>query len=131
MIFFTGVHLAGPRLTAASFRDGLFRYPADRPQAPTLLHTSWGDHGVWPATDYAWGDDFTVIWWDPTVSGPDEVGNAGKGLYRYALGGARYLPGHWPQDVGLYNVGQSITVVRTLTGDEKPPSYPPPASATH
>ena len=131
LIFFTGVHLAGPRLTAASFRDGLFRYPADRPIVPTLLHTSWGNHGIWPSTDYTWGDDFTVIWWDPNVSGPDEVGNAGKGLYRYALGGARYLPGQWPKDVGLYNTAQSFTVLRTLSGDEKPPTYPSPASTTH
>jgi len=131
LIFFTGLHLAGPRLTAATFRDGLFRYPADRPPVPTLLHTSWGTHAIWPATDFTWGDDFTAIWWDPNVSGPDEVGNDGKGLYRYALAGARYLPGHWPKDVGLYDDGQSVTVLHSLTGDEKPPSYPSPASATH
>jgi hypothetical protein len=130
-IFFTGVHLAGPDLTAETFRDGLFRYPSDRPGAPNLLHTSWGNHGIWPGTDYTWDDDFTVIWWDPNASGLDEVGSPGKGLYRYALGGARYLPGRWPTDVGLYDVGSSITVLHTLTGDGKPPSYPSPASAPH
>jgi hypothetical protein len=130
LIFFTGVHLAGPHLTAASFRDGLFRYPATRPLVPTLLHTSWGRHGIWPGTDYTWGDDLTVIWWDPNVSGPDEVGNQGRGLYRYALAGRRYLPGQWPADVGLFDVGHSTTVLHALSGDERPPSYPSPASGT-
>ena len=29
LIFFTGVHLAGPRLTAKTFQSGLDRFPAD------------------------------------------------------------------------------------------------------
>jgi hypothetical protein len=128
LIFFTGLHLAGPHLTAATFRDGLFRYPADRPMVPTIIHTSWGRHGIWPSTDYTWGDDLTVIWWDPNATGSNEVGDQGRGLYRYALSGRRYLPGHWPADVGLYDTAHSTTVLHTLTADERPPSYPSPAS---
>src|SRR6266540_1919614 len=129
IIFFTGVHLAGPSLTPETFRDGLFRYPADRPTRPTSVHVSWGRHHIWPGTDYTAGDDAAVIWWDPDVSGPDEVGNDGKGLYRYALGGRRYLPDQWPNgDVGLYDVGRSVTVLDHLPPDARPPAYPSPAA---
>jgi hypothetical protein len=130
LIFFTGVHLAGPHLSAQTFRAGLFSYPAGNPTAPTVIHMSWGRHGIWPSTDYTWGDDATVIWWDPNASGPDEVDSAGRGLYRYALDGRRYLPGHWPSQVGLYDVAHSVTVLDTLPASGRPPSYPSPASRT-
>ena len=48
LVFFTGVHLAGPNLTAKTFAAGLARYPADAPTVPTRLHLSWGRHGIWP-----------------------------------------------------------------------------------
>ena len=71
-----------------------------------------------------------MIWWDPNASGPDEVDSPGRGLYRYALGGRRYLPGHWPSQVGLYDVAHSVTVLSTLPASARPPSYPSPASRT-
>jgi Periplasmic binding protein len=129
LIFFTGVHLAGPRLTAKTFRDGLYRFPSDATTTPTRLHFSWGHHGLWSAVDLTGGDDATVIWWDPNASGPDEVGREGKGLYRYADGGRRYLPGHWPKTaVGLFDDATSTTVLTSLPAADQPPSYPSPAS---
>ena len=94
LIFFTGVHLAGPHLTAQTFRAGLFSYPSSAPTSPTVLHTSWGRHGIWPGTDYTWGDDL-----DRDLVGPQQrpaptrSATQGKGMYRYALDGRRYLPG--------------------------------------
>ena len=129
LIFFTGVHLAGPHLTAQTFRAGLFSYPSSPTTSPTVLHTSWGRHGIWPSTDYTWGDDLTVIWWDPNATGPDEVGNEGRGMYRYALDGRRYLPGHWPAQVGLFDDASSVTIFNTLPPGSRPPNYPSPTSA--
>jgi hypothetical protein len=130
IIFFTGLHLAGPNLTPETFRDGMFRYPADRPPTQTSIHVSWGKHRIWPGTDYTAGDDAAVIWWDPDASGPDEVGNDGKGVYRFALGGQRYLPNQWPDngEVGLYDVARSVTVLDELPPDAQPPDYPSPAA---
>ena len=42
LIFFTGLHLAGPELTAETFRNGLFGYPSIAETKPTWLHLSWG-----------------------------------------------------------------------------------------
>jgi hypothetical protein len=94
------------------------------------MHMSWGHHDVWKATDLTAGDDATVIWWDADATGPDEVGNAGTGLYRYADGGARYLPASWPTTkVGLYDDATSTTVLGTIPPSAAPPSYPSPATS--
>jgi hypothetical protein len=128
LLFFTGVHLAGPDLTAANFQAGLFRYPPAATTVPTRMHMSWGRHKVWKGVDLTAGDDATVIWWDPNATGPDEVGNTGTGLYRYADGGARYLPAGWPTTkVGLYDDATSTTVLTTIPPTAAPPSYPSPA----
>jgi len=51
-------------------------------------------------------------------------------MYRYALDGRRYLPGHWPADVGLFDTARSVTLYTSLPPGSRPPSYPSPAS-TH
>ncbi|HXY94848.1 MAG TPA: hypothetical protein VEP49_20465 [Acidimicrobiia bacterium] len=128
LVFFTGVHLAGPHLTAQTFRAGLDRFPSVPDTTPTRLHLSWGRHKVWNFLDVTGGDDATVIWWDPHATGPDEVGRVGKGLYRYADEGRRYLPGAWPsKPVGLYDDATSVTVLTKLPPEDQPPSYPSPA----
>jgi hypothetical protein len=129
LIFFTGVHLAGPHLTPETFRDGLFRFPFERPTSPAFLHISWGRHGIWPRPDYTAGDDAVVIYWDPKATGVDEVGNDGAGMWRYALGGKRYMPNQWPKkgNVGLYDDKSSVTIFDTLPPDAAPKSYPSPS----
>ena len=129
LVFFTGVHLAGPRLTAKSFAAGLDRFPSSKTTTPTRLHLSWGRHGLWKGVDRTGGDDATVIWWDPDASGADEVGREGKGLYRYADEGARYLPGQWPSaPIALFDPKTSTTVLTELPAADAPPSYPSPAA---
>jgi Periplasmic binding protein len=128
LVFFTGVHLAGPDLTAKSFAAGLFRYPPAATTTPTRLHLSWGKHGIWKGVDLTGGDDATVIWWDPNATGPDEVGRSGKGLYRYADDGKRYLPGQWPSaPIKLFDDKTSSAVLTKLPPADQPPSYPSPA----
>jgi hypothetical protein len=129
LILFTGIHLAGPDLSPATFRRALDSFPATRALDPVTLHLSWGRHGIWPGVDDTGGDDATVVWWDPDARGPDEVGSNGRGLYRYALGGRRYLPRGWParSTLGLYDTVRSTTVLTTLPAGERPPAYPSPA----
>src|SRR4051812_25362065 len=128
LVFFTGVHLAGPHLTAKSFRAGLFRYPPAAATTPTRLHLSWGRHDIWKVVDLTGGDDATVVWWDPKATGPDEVGRDGTGLYRYADSGARYLPGHWPSaPIRLFDAQTSTGVMTQVPAADQPKSYPSPA----
>jgi hypothetical protein len=131
LIFFTGVHLAGPHLTAKSFAAGLERFPSSETTTPTRLHLSWGRHGLWPGRDLTGVDDATVIWWDPDATGPDEVGRDGKGLYRYADDGKRYLPGQWPRaKIPLFDPASSTGVLTQLPPADQPPSYPSPAATS-
>jgi hypothetical protein len=131
LLFFTGVHLAGPDLTAKTFAAGLDRFPPAATTTPTRLHLSWGKHGIWKGVDLTGGDDATVIWWDPAAKGADEVGHDGTGLYRYADGGTRYLPGQWPKRrIALFDAETSTAVLDTLPAASTPPSYPSPTAGS-
>jgi hypothetical protein len=127
LIFYTAMHLAGPDLTADSFRAGLFRFPSGATR-PTDLHLSWGNHDIWPSTDLFGSDDATLIWWNPNVTGVDEVGNVGTGMWEYSREGKRYLPGQWPSgEPDVFDASTSITNFTTVPKADQPPSYPSPA----
>ena len=129
-LLFTGINLAGPDLTPSNFRDGMFRsgIAGGNPLAATI---SFGKHGIWPNTtnDLGGADDGTIIWWDPTAKGMDEIGNEGTGLYQYADGGKRHLPGTWPtSDPGLFDPAKSVTIYESVPKEYLPPQYPSPAT---
>ena len=127
LIFYTAVHLAGPHLTPATFRNGLFRFPSSRTE-PSQIHFSWGHHGIWPTTDYFGADDATVIWWDPQAKGIDELGNDGAGLWEFADGGKRFLPDAWPRTPPpVFQPKTSVTGFDAFPPGQGPPSYPSPA----
>jgi hypothetical protein len=126
---FTGIHLAGPELTPETFRDGLYRTPPAG-GGPTNPQISRGYHGFWPDEDLGGFDDIALIWWDPEVTGEDEVGNEGQGLYRYANEGQRYTLGNIPdslEEAGLFDEASSVTVFEELPPeDEVNLDYPHP-----
>lgn len=125
---FTGIMLAGPNLTPDKFRDGLFRYP-ESGGGPTEPLVSRGNHDVWPDEDWGGSDDVGLIWFDPTATGEDEVGNQGTGMYRYADMGKRYTLGNLPtsfEEAGLFDVDNSVTVFDQVPEDDTTPDYPPP-----
>jgi hypothetical protein len=125
---FTGVHLAGADLTPTTFGEGLYRA---RPTGGTPLEplVTYGREGLWPGLDRSGSDDAALIWWDPTATGPDEVGQEGQGLYRYANGGTRYTVEEWPSatESGLYDEATSVTLFETLPPEDEVPDYPSPA----
>ena len=73
-----------------------------------------------------------MLWWDPNVTGEDEVGKAGQGLYQYADGAKRYTFGHVPArgQGGLFDAASSLTEVPQLPAESSTPNYPPPASVS-
>ena len=127
LIFYTAMHLAGPKLTPDTFRDALFRFPSSRTD-PSQIHFSWGHHNIWKSTDYFGADDATLIWWNPDATGADEVGNQGKGMWEFANGGQRFLPADWPEgEPNLFKPANSVTQFNRFPPDQGPPSYPSPA----
>jgi hypothetical protein len=123
--FFTGVHLAGPELTVASWYKGITSYPVTNKGKLTYVTTSVGNHGLWPFADYLLFDDVTEVWWDTTAQGPDELDNQGVGMYRYVDGGRRYLPGGHPgSDPKAFDTAGSVTLYNERPAqDGKPPTY--------
>lgn len=125
---FYGIHMAGPELTAETFRDGMFRLPIVG-GGPTAPQVSRGDHGVWPELDLGGSDDAALIWWDPEATGEDETGAEGDGMYRYANGGERYTLGEFPEsleEAGLFDLESSVTVYDEVPEEDQVPDYPPP-----
>lgn len=126
LVFWTGVHLAGPNLTVANWQKGLFSFPVTNKGKLTSATTSYGRHGLWgDLIDYTEWDDVTEIWWDGTAPGPDELDNPGTGMYRYVDGGKRYLPGEHPRtDPKAFVQEGTVTLYQEPPQGEAPPSYP-------
>lgn len=126
-MFLFGVHMAGPNLTPESFRDGLFAYPPTG-GGPTQPQISWGEHGYFAKPDYQAVDDMQLIWWDAAATGPDEQGNEGDGMMRYADGGRRYLPGTMGSDPSwAFRAEGSVVGYPEGDADHPAPDYDPPA----
>lgn len=84
MQLFTGIQVAGPRLTPNSLDEGFHAIPEHRsssPQVPACFYLQ---------ADYTCVKDATAQWWDPT----GWPGNGG--CYRLFWSGDRYEPGQWP-----------------------------------
>ena len=126
-IFYAALQGAGPNLTPDTFRDGMFAFPT-RPTALTNPLFTYGNQGIWPYTDYNGIDDATEVWWNPTATGPDEVGRSGTGMYEYVAGGKRYLAGQWPStDSQAFVAAGAVTLYAQLPAAEQPKDYPPPS----
>ncbi|HZN14549.1 MAG TPA: hypothetical protein VFB78_09805 [Acidimicrobiales bacterium] len=125
LVFFTGLHLAGPNLTVQSWQKGLFSFPVTNKGRKTQPTTSYGQHNVWSMVDYTGADDVTEIWWDPNTVGPDELDNQGAGMYRYVDGGKRYLPGEHPRsDPKPFVTAGTVTIYDQPPPGETTPNYP-------
>lgn len=85
---FTGIQVAGSRLTAKSMDKGYHAIPAISSKDPSV-----------PACFYAPGDytcvkDGTILWYDSQFQ--DENSANTPGCWRLLDGGQRYNPGNWP-----------------------------------
>lgn len=88
---FTGIQVAGPRLTPQTIDQGYHaipKEPSNTPYSPACFYYTG---------EYNCVKDATVEWWDPSATD----GDGNTGCYRMYGGGTRYLNGQWPaQDPG-------------------------------
>lgn len=100
---FTGIHLAGPRLTPQTFKAALAS--ADRRGGTvTVPLASWGPKKAGPNEwwDHCAWDDAAELWWDPNAIDP----NGRKGAYRWPNEGKRFQWGEWAStDVSAFQEG--------------------------
>ncbi|MBS1837098.1 MAG: hypothetical protein JST64_05315, partial [Actinobacteria bacterium] len=116
----------GPKLTPQTFQDVIFTAPIVKSTVLTP-QLSWGNRKVWPTTDYAGVDDQTEVFWNPTATGVDELGQQGTGMWAYVQGGKRYLPGQWPKEEATVfaNAQDPVTFYTQLPAGITLPSYTP------
>ena len=126
-IFYAALQAAGPDLTVSTFQQGMFTL-ATPPGGTTDPTFSYGSHGLWPYPSYNGLDDTTEIWWNPTATGPDEVGKQGTGMYEYVDGGKRYLFGQWTTAPDqAFNPSGAVTIYAKPPPSDAAPNYPSPA----
>jgi hypothetical protein len=122
---YIGVHLAGPKLTAASFQHALLNYPpaggAFSGQV-TTLENSWTTFGTMAPRGSALG------WWSPDTVGPTQslIGaGSGPGKYLYLDGAKRYVSGTFPKgEPKFFDKSISISQLDTIPASEQIPTYP-------
>ncbi len=115
----------GPNVSPEMFRAVIFG--ADIVDSTVISpQISWGERGIWPGVDYAGVDDQTEVWWDATAVGEDETGKVGSGMWTYVDGGARFLPGQWPDTPpAAFDPDGAVTLYTELPEGITLPDYEP------
>ncbi len=94
---YNGIHLAGPKLTKATYRNGASEAPARGgfySDSVTTLESAPGK----PGQPNPAGRGYSLGWWDPDTEGPTQLqGVVGTGVTQYLDGGKRYVYGHFPK----------------------------------
>jgi len=138
-LFYAAIQAAGPKLSADTFRAGLFSLTGATGKLTTQTIT-YGQHGYWPdgsspdtcktpppCDDYNGIDDYTEFWWDTTATGPDEIRKDGTGMIQYSEGGKRFLPGQWTPDTHAFDKNGAVAIYFTPPPGEGAKSYPSPS----
>ncbi|HUQ40037.1 MAG TPA: hypothetical protein VM030_07755 [Acidimicrobiales bacterium] len=101
---FTGIHMAGPRLTSDTFAQGLYNYPKTGGTAAAPL--------VYITRKYPTQiKDFAEVFYKADEPGRDERGEQGNGMMMKADGGKRYQAGQWPVgDPKVFNDPTALAV---------------------
>ena len=92
---FTGIQVAGPKLSPASVEKG-FRAIPPKPSDDRNRPSCYYDPG-----DYTCVKDAIAQWWDPSAAGANSGAAAPfkgfQGCYRVGNDGQRFLPDDWPE----------------------------------
>ena len=126
---YMGMHMAGPKLTPATFRAGLFAKPMQGGAAAgsvTGLMNVYGPQVGLPYPAFAAsGVDGALWWYDPNVEGVSNVFPLnGKGKAMWVDGGKRYLPGKYPKgEQPLFDPQQAIAFLPPNSDQSLIPQY--------
>ncbi len=98
---YMGVHMAGPKLTPATFRAGLFAKPLMGGAAAGSVASLQNGYGPRVGLPYdgfaASGSDAGLWWYNAEIEGNSNVFKvSGKGKAMWMFGGQRYRPGKFP-----------------------------------
>jgi hypothetical protein len=126
----TALELAGPDLTPATFRAGMFDAP---PRGGAFLGgtataaIAYGQHGIWPTPSYTAQNDYTQVYWSESSHCVSSDGKTQRGCYLFTNDAKRFLWNQWsggqpsvfsfaPTDITNFYGG--------VPPHERTPSYP-------
>ena len=130
---YTGLHMAGPRLTAERYKQGMFAMPTVGGAAVGQVNSfeqAFGPAAGLPYDEYlAVGLDSTLVWWSPDTPLPANATGAiafpGTGTYFYVNGAERYRSGTWPKGLPrFFDPSTSTAALDPLPTSDVPPDYP-------
>jgi hypothetical protein len=95
LLLASGIQMAGPNLTPATFEAALQRTAFPNPDDPTMS----GKVGFTSPRDHSMTEDATEWWWSETATSPEAgaADDGANGAMCYVDGGARRTPGAWPR----------------------------------
>ena len=128
-LLYAGIHMAGPKLTPQTYRDGMFSRPAVGGAAEGQVTSTgrfYGKAAKLPYNEYLTGGDVALVWWDTETVGPSVAVNLpdSAGVYQYMNGGKRYIRGQIPSNVKFFDKSNAINVITTVPAADVQPDYP-------
>jgi hypothetical protein len=126
--FYSGVHMAGPKLTPNTFQAGLYARPPMGGAVEGAVAAVVNDYGprkgmAYPAFSSS-GTDAGLWWWNPDIEGNSNIFRvSGKGKAMWVDGGKRYLPGNFPNDTPFFDEAQAIAFLPADADDHLRPPY--------
>ena len=130
-LLFSGIQLAGPKLTPQTFEQGVFSMPAaggaiDGQISNFML--GYGRSAGVPYDEYQTiGIDYAMKWWDPTAVGVSNLvpGPPGEGKFTFVNGAKRYSAGTWPKGTQkFFDRSSSIAQLEAPPPGDAPPNFP-------
>lgn len=127
---YSGIQMAGPKLTATTYQRGLFTSPPVGGAAEdqvTTIQRAYGKSAGLPYDEYHQsGTDFGLIWWDAAAEGPSNIFPVeGTGKLRFLNGARRYTAGNWPKgEPRFFDESSSVLLFDGIPASDQPPAYP-------
>jgi hypothetical protein len=130
-LLYSGIQLAGPKLTPENFRQGVFSMPAGGGAIADQISnfmTGYGRSAGVPYDEYQTiGIDYSMKWFDPEAVGVSNLvpGPPGQGKFVFLNGAKRYYAGTWPKgDQPFFDRSASLVQLESPPPSDAPPNFP-------
>jgi hypothetical protein len=130
-LLYSGIQLAGPKLTPQTFRQGVFSMPAAGGAIDGQISnfmTGYGRSAGVPYDQYQTiGIDYSMKWFDPEAVGVSNLvpGPPGPGKFVFLNGAKRYSAGTWPKgDQPFFDRSASLVQLESPPASDAPPTFP-------
>jgi hypothetical protein len=130
-LLYSGVQLAGPKLTPETFRQGVFSMPAAGGAIAGQISNFMTGYGRSAGVAYdeyqTIGIDYSMKWFDPEAVGVSNLvpGPPGKGKFVFLNGAKRYYAGHWPDGTQpFFDRSASLVQLEAPPPSDAPPNFP-------